>query len=44
VKLGDCSLDKLRNGLSSIECLPSENSLDWITIDAGKNTIELQLK
>jgi len=43
VKLGDCSLEKLRNGLSLGECLPSENSSDWITIDIEKKTIQIQL-
>jgi hypothetical protein len=30
-------------GLSLIDCLPSEESLDWVTLDIEKKTIELQL-
>ncbi|HEY2582078.1 MAG TPA: hypothetical protein VGI43_09730 [Mucilaginibacter sp.] len=43
IKLGKNSIDKFKKGLSLIDCLPSEESLDWITIDTDKKTIELQL-
>ncbi len=44
VKLGDCSLDKLKNGQNLSDCLPDEQSFDWVTIDIKKKTIELRLK
>jgi hypothetical protein len=43
VKMGEKALDKFRKGLSLVDCLPNEESLDWITIDTKKKTIELQL-
>lgn len=43
IKLGENSLNNFKKGLSLIECLPSEESLDWITINIEKRTIQLQL-
>ena len=43
IKLGKNSLARFVQGLSLIDCLPNEESLDWITIDTGKRTIGLQL-
>lgn len=43
IKLGENSLENFRKGLSLIDCLPDEESLDWIIIDIDKRRIELQL-
>lgn len=43
IKLGPNSLKNYEQGLRLIDCLPSEESLDWITLDIEKRTIELQL-
>ncbi|HWZ04084.1 MAG TPA: hypothetical protein VNX40_10785 [Mucilaginibacter sp.] len=43
IKLGENSLNNFKKGLSLIECIPSEESLDWITINIEKRTIQLQL-
>jgi hypothetical protein len=44
IKLGENAIESFKKGLSFIDCLPCEDSLDWITIDTQKRTIELQLK
>lgn len=43
IKLGENSLNNFKKGLSLIDCLPDEESLDWITINIEKRTIQLQL-
>jgi hypothetical protein len=44
VKLGKYSLRRYARGTSLEDCVPSENTMDWITIDLGKRIIEIQLK
>jgi hypothetical protein len=43
IKLGLDSIKNYKKGLSLIDCLPSDESLDWVTLDIEKKTIELQL-
>ena len=43
IKLGPESIKNYIEGRSLIDCLPSEESLDWVTLDIEKKTIELQL-
>ncbi|MGF7041604.1 hypothetical protein [Mucilaginibacter lappiensis] len=43
IKFGPRSLEKCIQGLTLNDCLPSEESLDWITLDLEKKEIELQL-
>ena len=43
IKLGPDSIENYTEGLSLIDCLPSEESLDWVVLDIEKKTIELQL-
>jgi hypothetical protein len=43
IKLGPDSMKNYMEGLSLIDCLPSEESLDWVILDVEKKTIELQL-
>lgn len=40
---GPRSLSKYARGLSLLDCLPSDNTSDWITLDLNARTIELQL-
>jgi hypothetical protein len=44
IKLGDKSFEELKKGLSLNNCLPSEESLDWVDIDIQNKSIILQLK
>jgi len=43
IKLGPDAIKNYMEGLSLIDCLPSEESLDWVILDIEKKTIELQL-
>jgi|GEM_PF-571649 len=43
IKLGRNAIKKCRDGLSMVDCLPSAESIDWVTIDIERKTIELQL-
>jgi hypothetical protein len=43
IKFGPDAVKKYMEGVSLIDCLPSEESLDWVTLDIEKKTIELQL-
>jgi Uncharacterised protein family (UPF0158) len=43
IKLGPGSMKNYIESLSLIDCLPSEESLDWVTLEIEKKTIELQL-
>jgi len=43
IKLGPDAIKNYMEGLSLIECLPSDESLDWVILDIEKKTIELQL-
>jgi len=40
---GQHSLSRYAKGLDLTDCLPSDNSMDWITLDMERKTIELQL-
>jgi hypothetical protein len=44
IKLGEQSLDRLKRGLSLIDCLPGEETFDGISVDIDSKTIEIQLK
>lgn len=44
IKLGSLSLQKYISGQDIIDTLPSEESLDWVSIDLDKKTIQIQLK
>ena len=44
IHFGQYSLRRYANGTSLTDCLPSEDSSDWVTLDIEKKTIELQLK
>ena len=44
IHLGPCSLNNCLNRTGLIECLPPNDSLDWVSIDIEKRTILLQLK
>lgn len=43
-RVGACTIKNAMNGLSIIDCLPDGSSAGWITIDAEKQVVELQLK
>ncbi|HLP11097.1 MAG TPA: hypothetical protein VK177_04135 [Flavobacteriales bacterium] len=42
--LGQNALHAYKNGLSLIDCLPAEESMDWIDMDATNRKIALFLK
>ena len=44
IQFGSSSLRHYAKGLSLIDCIPGEETMDWITIDIEKNTISIQLK
>ena len=44
VKLGQYSLRHYAKGSDLTDCLPSENSMDWIILDVERRRIELRLK
>jgi hypothetical protein len=44
VQFGKYSLRRYAKGRSLIDCLPSDETMDWIDIDTMKKTIELRLK
>ena len=43
IKLGPLSLQKYISGQGLIGSLPGEESLDWISLDLDKKTIQIQL-
>jgi hypothetical protein len=43
IKLGILSTEKIIQGLTLIDCLPSENSLAWVKLDVERKEIILQL-
>lgn len=43
IKFGQCALNNYTQGLSLTDCLPDEETLDWVTLDIPNKTIELQL-
>jgi hypothetical protein len=44
INFGPKALSRYARGLDLKECVPSENSLDWIRLDIYKQKIELRLK
>jgi hypothetical protein len=44
IHFGQLSLRRYAKGSDLGDCLPSENSMDWIELDIERKTIELQLK
>jgi hypothetical protein len=44
INFGQYSLRRYAKGSDLTDCLPSEHSMDWITLDIEGKTIELQLK
>lgn len=44
VHFGRCSLRRYAKGTGLTDCLPSEDSLDWIALDQETKTIELNLR
>jgi hypothetical protein len=44
IKFGRKSLSRYARDLRLEECVPSADSLDWVTIDTEMRTIELRLK
>lgn len=43
LKLGKEALAKYSKGASIIECLPSEETMDWVSVDIENKTVELRL-
>lgn len=43
IKFGTRSLGKFIEGLNLNDCLPNEESLEWIKLDIDKKELELQL-
>jgi hypothetical protein len=44
INLGQYSLRRYAKGSDLIDCLPSEDSTDWIELDVESKTIKVQLK
>jgi len=44
IKLGKRALENCRDGLGLSECLPDDDSLDWVTLDVENKEIVLKLK
>ena len=44
IRFGKYSLRRYAKGKSLIDCIPSEETMDWIDIDMNKKTIELRLR
>jgi hypothetical protein len=44
IRFGQRSLSSYAKGFNLTDCLPGEESLDWITLDIEGKKIELQLK
>jgi len=43
INFGACALDKYIHGSTLVDCLPNEESTDWLHIDLNQKTIRLQL-
>ena len=41
--LGNCSIKQLKNDESLIDCIPSEELIDWLIINTQEKTIEISL-
>lgn len=44
INFGQYSLRRYAKGTDLSECLPNEDTMDWISLDMKSKTIELQLK
>ncbi len=44
IRFGKYSLRRYAQGKSLIDCIPREETMDWIDIDINKKTIELRLR
>ncbi len=44
IKLGKRSLNNYAQGINLQDCVPSENSMDWIEVNVDKQVIEIQLQ
>lgn len=44
IKFGQYSLARYAKGSSIIDCIPSDDSMDWITLDTENKKIEIRLK
>jgi hypothetical protein len=44
IRFGDNSIKKYLEGESLVNCVPSDNSIDWLTLDLKEKNIELRLK
>ena len=44
ITFGRYSLRRYAKGASLIDCIPSEESMDWIDIDTKNKTIEIRLR
>ncbi|NOS93251.1 MAG: hypothetical protein HOP30_15130 [Cyclobacteriaceae bacterium] len=43
INFGQHSLSRYAKGISLSDCLPSEGTLEWVSLDMKSKTIELQL-
>jgi hypothetical protein len=43
IEFGKYSLRKYSTGSSMIDCIPSDETMDWITLDIEKKKIEIRL-
>ena len=44
INLGACALKNIAEGLGLIDCIPSADSMDWVSLDIQGRRIEIQLK
>lgn len=44
IKFGKYSLRRIAEDSDLMDCLPNDNSLEWLDLDTGKKTIEIRLK
>ena len=44
IKFGKYSLKRYAKGTSLKDCVPGDDSMNWINIDVEQQTIEIQLK
>ncbi|MGZ3778394.1 MAG: hypothetical protein ACXVJV_16135 [Mucilaginibacter sp.] len=43
IKLGDISLERCTKGVNISDCLPGDQSSDWVDIDPASKTVVLKL-
>jgi hypothetical protein len=44
IHFGSLSLKHYAKGITLIDCLPTEKTMDWITIDTERRTVDIHLK